>query len=226
MRLIPDSSATISARLQDGTPPVWSLRGPLLTPELRCFEASTTLVGIRLRPGVAFLLTGISTDTLAHKRIELTALAGFQDLVADCSPRTPLEYIAVLERFLIARLERARIHPVVSAALGALERERGSIAAADLAARVGVSPRHLNRLMRRWVGYGTKRLATIVRFQATLHDMEPPARRPAASLAIDNGYFDQSHLTHDAVRLAGTTPGRLASHAASDFSKTRCDDLL
>ena len=39
---------------------------------------------------------------------------------------------------------------------------------AELAARCGVSPRHLTRLMRLWVGYGPKCFATVVRFQETL----------------------------------------------------------
>ena len=42
----------------------------------------------------------------------------------------------------------------------------------DIAARCHVSPRHLNRLMRIWVGYGPKRLARVVRFQTTLEQIE------------------------------------------------------
>jgi AraC-like DNA-binding protein len=136
-------------------------------------------------------------------------------------PRTPAEHIASLERFLIERLEHAAIHPVVASVLAELERKRGRLQASALAAHGGVSPRHLNRLMRRWVGYGSKRLATIVRFQATLHEMEQSAQRPVASLAMENGYFDQSHLTHDTVRFSGTTPGDLVPRAMTDFSKTR-----
>jgi hypothetical protein len=80
--------------------------------------------------------------------------------------------------------------------------------------------------MRLWVGYGAKRLANVIRFQATLHQMEQSPRPSAASLASDNGYFDQSHLTVDAGRFASATPGDLSSRSVADFSKTRCDDLL
>jgi AraC-like DNA-binding protein len=114
----------------------------------------------------------------------------------------------------------------VASVLAELERTRGGLQASELAAHSGVSPRHLNRLMRRWVGYGSKRLATIVRFQATLHEMEQLAQRPVASLAMEHGYFDQSHLTHDTVRFSGATPGDLVPRAMTDFSKTRCDELL
>jgi AraC-like DNA-binding protein len=227
LQLIPDGSTTISAQLQDGGVPPWSLRGPLLKPDARRFAAPVTVVGIRLRPGVAYLLTGIATETLVDRRIDLTSIKSFRDLVfVQPRPRTPAEHIASLEQFLIERLEHAAIHPAVASVLDEIERKRGGLQASELAARSGVSPRQLNRLMRRWVGYGAKRLATIVRFQATLHEMEQSARRPVASLAMENGYFDQSHLTHDTVRFSGDTPGDLVPRAMTDFSKTRCDELL
>ena len=227
LQLIPDGSTTISAQLEDGGAPAWSFRGPLLKPDARRFAAPATVVGIRLRPGVAYLLTGIATETLVDRRIDLRNAKPFRDLVAvEPRPRTPEEHIAALEQFLIERLEHAAIHPVVASVLAELERKRGGLQASELAAHSGVSPRHLNRLMRQWVGFGPKRLATIVRFQATLHEMEQSAQRPVASLASENGYFDQSHLTHDTVRFSGATPGDLVPRAMTDFSKTRCDELL
>ncbi len=227
LRLIPDAMSTVFAPVEEGRAPTWSLRGPLLEPGARRFDAPATVVGIRLRPGTAFLLTGVATETLVGRQIDLTNVAAFHALVAaEPHPGTASEYIATLERFLLARLSSAVVHPVVKKTLAELERTRGNVQASELAARSGVSLRHLNRLMRQWVGYPAKRLATIVRLQATLHDMERPPQPPAAALAIENGYFDQSHLTHDAVRFAGATPGRLALRAMAEFSKTRCDDLL
>jgi AraC-like DNA-binding protein len=227
LQLIPDGSTTISVQLQDEGLPRWSLRGPLLKPDARRFAAPTTVVGIRLRPGVAHILTGVAVETLVDRRIDLTTLKPFRDLVAvEPRPLTSDEHIASLEQFLIDRLEHAALHPVVACVLAELERSRGCLQASELAARSGVGSRHLNRLMRRWVGYGPKRLASIARFQATLHEMELSAQRPVASLAIENGYFDQSHLTHETVRFSGATPGDLVPRAMTDFSKTRCDDLL
>jgi hypothetical protein len=56
--------------------------------------------------------------------------------------------------------------------------------------------------------------------------MEDLHGHTVAPLASDNGYFDQAHLTLDVARLAGATPGRLASATVADFSKTRCEDIL
>jgi AraC-like DNA-binding protein len=227
IRVVPDGSTAISVQLQDGRAAEWSLRGPLLRPDERRFMSSATLVGVRLRPGVAFLLTGTPAASLVDRRIGLNGAASFQELVCvEPRPHTPSQCIAALEHFLITRLKNAAVHDVVAAALRELERERGSLEVAELAARCGVSPRHLNRLMHVWIGYGAKRLANVVRFQATLHQMEQSPRQSAATLASENGFFDQSHLTVNVARFAGATPGHLSSRGVADFSKTRCEDLV
>jgi AraC-like DNA-binding protein len=226
IRMVPDGSSAISIQLQGCPSFEWSLRGPLLKPDERRFASPAVLVGIRLRPAVAFLLSGIPAHTLVGRRIGLSAPSGFRDLASeDPRPHTPEQCIDVLQRFLVRRLEHARVHGVIATALQEIEREHGSLRVEDVAERCGVSPRHLHRLMRVWVGYGPKRYATVIRFQATLHEMAHAPARPAAALAVQNGYFDQAHLTLDVARFAGATPRLLASAGVSDFSKTRCDDL-
>jgi AraC-like DNA-binding protein len=227
IRVVPDGGTSISIQLSKTRPAGWSLRGPMLRPDERRFTSPATLVGVRLRPGVAFILSGIAADSLVDRRIGLNRAAPFLELVrVEPRPHTSEQHIAALERFLIDRLKNASVHDVVSAALRELERDHGCLQVGELAARCGVSSRHLNRLMRMWVGYGAKRLANVIRFQATLHEMERSPAQSVASLASDNGYFDQSHLTADVGRFAGTTPADLSSGSVADFSKTRCDDLL
>lgn len=226
VRVVPDGSSAISIQLHGRPPFEWSLRGPLLKPDERRFSSPAMLVGIRLRPAVAFLVSGVPVHTLVGRRIGLSGMAAFHDLTSEeLHPRTPEQCIDVLQRFLVRRLEHARVNAVIATALHEIERAHGLLRVEDVAGRCGVSPRHLHRLMRVWVGYGPKRYATVIRFQATLHQMENAPARPAAALAADNGYFDQAHLALDAARFSGATPGDLSSTAVSDFSKTRCDDL-
>jgi AraC-like DNA-binding protein len=225
IRVVPDGSSAISIQWQERRRSEWSLRGPLLKPDERRFASPAILVGIRLRPAVAFLLSGIPAHTLVGRRIGLNRISAFHDLASEEPPRTPQQCIEVLQRFLVRRLQHARVHQVIATALHEIDREHGSLRVEDVAARCGVSPRHLHRLMRVWVGYGPKRYATVIRFQATLHEMEQAPAQPGAALAVQNGYFDQAHLTLDVTRFSGETPGVLASDGVSDFSKTRCDDL-
>jgi len=226
LRVVPDGSTAISIGFQNDQPAEWSLRGPLIRPEERRFSGPAVLIGIRLLPGVAFLLSGISAHTIVGRRVALGGLAAFHDLVsAEIHPHTPGRCIEVLQRFLLQRLEHASLHHTVAAALHEIEREHGCVRVPDLAARCRVSSRHLHRLMRTWVGYGPKGYANVIRFQATLHEMDDTRGRTAADLASEAGYYDQAHLALDLARFAGATPRRLASTGVADFSKTRCDDL-
>ncbi len=226
IRVVPDGTTAISIQLQKNDPSGWVLRGPLVRPEERRYSSPATVIGVRLRPGVAFVLSGVAAQAMVGRRISLRDIAAFHELVStEPSLRTPAQCIDVLQRFLIRRLENARVHRVVAAALHEIERERGSLRVADVASRCRVSPRHLNRLMRAWVGYGPKCFASVVRFQGTLKQMEQLPGRTGAALASEAGYFDQAHLTLDLTRFGGATPGRLTSRCVADFSKTRCDDL-
>jgi AraC-like DNA-binding protein len=220
IRVVPDGTATLAIELPHGGPdegPVWRLRGPLGRPSERRFARAATQVGVRLRPGVAYLVTGIPAHALVDRSIDLR--------FAGEPPAAPAQCVDLLQRFLVERLRGAHVHPVVSAALRGIADSSGGISIGTLADRCGVSARHLHRLMRVWVGCGPKRYATIVRFQSTLAQMEQAPVQPAAALASDAGYFDQAHLTSDVGRFAGATPGRLRTDAVSDFSKTRCADL-
>jgi methylphosphotriester-DNA--protein-cysteine methyltransferase len=83
----------------------------------------------------------------------------------------------------------------------------------DLADRLGVSERQLHRRCTAAVGYGPKALDRVLRFRRFLHLVDSPVG-PAgglAGLAAAAGYADQSHLTRECVRLAGTTPARLVA---------------
>lgn len=218
IHIVPDGSTAISIQFQEGEPSDWFLRGPLVRPETRRYASPATVVGIRLRPGVAFLLRGIAAHEMVGRTVRLSGLHP--------SPRTPEEAIDILQRFLIDGLRDANIHPVVAAAIREIERGRGCVPAAQIAARCEVSPRHLNRLMRTWVGYGPKRFAGIVRFQETLKQIGHAPGRPPATLASETGFFDQAHLTTNMTRFAGATPRNLASSSVAEFSKTRCEDPL
>jgi AraC-like DNA-binding protein len=224
VRVVPDGTTSISIEQQCNHRFDGHLRGPLLRPlELR-FSTPTILIGVRLRPGVAFKLSGVPAHSMVNGRIPLKDCAVFRELASlESVPHTATQWIAALQEFLIKRLEGAILHPVVVSALAEIHREHGRIPVADVAARCETSERHLGRLMRDWIGYGPKRYAAIVRFQATLAHMERVPALPAATLATEIGYFDQAHMTVDVGRYAGATPGHLKSSHVADFSKTRCD---
>jgi AraC-like DNA-binding protein len=224
VRVVPDGTTSIAIAPRQHPGFEGYLRGPLLRPvELR-FTAPATLIGVRLRPGVAFTLSGSAVHSMVDRRVSLSDYCALRELASlDPVPRTAAEWVATLQSFLLARLSGTSIHPLIAKALAEIHVEHGCISVTDIAVRCRVSERHLNRQMRVWVGYGPKRYAAIVRFQSTLSHMRRTPHLPVATLAADIGYFDQSHLTVEVARYAGATPGHLISEHVSDFSKTHCD---
>src|SRR5215475_6895222 len=110
IRVVRDGTTAISIELRKGTYSDWLLRGPLLRPDERRFTVPTTMIGVRLRPGVAFMLSGIAAHSMVDRRISLRRCQAFRDLASiDLSEHTPSQCIETLQGFLINRLENSSV---------------------------------------------------------------------------------------------------------------------
>src|SRR5262245_4903237 len=223
LRFVPDGYASIWCEIRPQRPVGWFLPGPFPGPSRRRFRSSLLLAGVRLRPGVPRLLTGAPVDRLVGRRIRLTDAPWARGLVAARSNIEPDVHLKSLERFLMERLVGASVHPVVTAALDAIRRTNGRSSIALVADMCQVSQRHLTRLMRTWTGLAPKSFARIVRFQAALTGLADAPSTPLASVAAENGYFDQAHLSGEVARLAAASPASMVRDSVSEFSKTRCE---
>ena len=99
-----------------------------------------------------------------------------------------------LRRQLVGSNGRARVEPLMD--------------------ETGWSRRHVTLLFRRQLGISPKAYARLLRFE---HASSLLTGRPAgpslAEVAIQAGYYDQSHLTREFVSLAGMTPGTYMADA-------------
>jgi AraC-like DNA-binding protein len=226
LRTLPDASATLAIESGRGKSVECFLVGPRQTPAARVPASGQILFGVRLKPGVAFVFTGIPVHTLVERRIRLAARlpevgSRLEKLLA--GTQTVEESLDALERFLIQRLSGVQIDSRVQMALKRMEECSGQMRIGQLARDCQVSLRHLDRLLRDWVGFSPKRLARIMRFQALLQHLETSPSDCSARVAAELGYFDQAHLANEVRLFAGTSPGRIARHGVADFSKTRCE---
>jgi AraC-like DNA-binding protein len=80
---------------------------------------------------------------------------------------------------------------------------------ADLAGEVGWSRQRLWSRFRAQIGLTPKVAGRLARFDHAAHLLA--AGRPAASVAADSGYADQSHLHRETREFAGLTPAALAT---------------
>ncbi|MER5636240.1 AraC family transcriptional regulator [Kitasatospora sp. NPDC002227] len=115
----------------------------------------------------------------------------------------------LLDRALLDRLAGATCPAwQVERAWGLLAGSGGRSPVSRVAAEVGWSPGHLTRVFTRQVGLAPKKAARVLRLDRTVRVLSAGAPSLAAA-AVQCGFTDQSHLTHELGALAGLTPGAL-----------------
>ena len=82
-----------------------------------------------------------------------------------------------------------------------------------LARDAGLSDRRFIEVFRAEVGLNPKLFNRIARFQGVLEKVDPLPEPAWEQVALEYGYFDQSHLIRDFVEFSGFQPGRLFSMA-------------
>ncbi|MCI0573186.1 MAG: helix-turn-helix domain-containing protein [Myxococcaceae bacterium] len=124
--------------------------------------------------------------------------------VADAADHA--ERVAALEAFLVARMRPQQPDRLVATAVGAIHEARGGIRIGALAKALAISQDPLEKRFRRVVGASPKQFASLLRLRYVVD-----AYRPGASLtrlALDAGYFDQSHFIREFRAVTGEAPGR------------------
>ena len=193
--------------------------GPDRTPVPVGGGAGGRTTGIRLRPGIAGTVLGLPAVELSSARVDADQVLGDAE-AAELSERLAEADDATRRALLIdavaARLKQAPTtpDPIVLAAVACLGRPGARVA--DLADRLGVGERRLQRSFDAAVGYGPKLLDRVLRFRRFLA-LTPALRDRRETLAGASfalGYSDQAHLTRECVRLSGLTPARLVAYWA------------
>jgi AraC-like DNA-binding protein len=174
----------------------WSESGPGL------------VVGIGLRPrGWSRLTTAMASDWADRvgnaEEVFAFDVRGLQREVSRLvdDEQVPALFDTVLAAHSGPRDDSDAVVGAAEAAL--LDPELTSVA--ELADRVGISARSLERLSRRAFGFTPKLLMRRARFLRSLHAV---AQAPSAgrATAIDPGYSDYSHFVRDAQHFLGMSP--------------------
>jgi AraC-like DNA-binding protein len=192
----------------------------------RTLTGSGAVVGTKLRPGGYRALLGLThpgecgvvgpADFLGPTAGEAGTEARTQ--AAAGRPEAAVRTVTPLLR---AAAERTRT-PRSTAALEALGEAFATITdavpgttVATLAARLGTTPRSLQRLLADWVGVSPKWVLQRHRVHLAAEMLGRDPGLELAGLAAAVGYYDQAHFTGDFVRAVGVTPGEYARSCAA-----------
>ena len=170
--------------------------------------------GIHFRPGGGAVLLGLPASELTDQHLALSALWGaharrLRTQLLECT--APAQIFHAMEQALLERLHRLQtplVHPAISFALRSFAAPVGSSRVTPIQQATGYSARRFNTLFQQAVGLVPKRFCRIQRLRAVVEQVARGEPIEWAKLAVDNGYFDQSHLNRDFRLFSGVTPGQ------------------
>lgn len=220
-RVLPESGVSLCFECRRGVnrrmaAPRILLMGPIRTVRFFRPPAGLHLEAVRLKPEwcTAILdvhpaehVDGLDDVALVH-RSRATRL-----LDALARSGGTRDALAVLLRWIRDRRSEMRPDGGMAAAHAALERVRATRSATlgfpALAEEVGLSERHLRRLIRGRLGTGPKRIQRVLRLNRAVALADGADRPDWSRLAVRGGFYDQSHLTGEFRALTGLTPTEL-----------------
>lgn len=176
----------------------------------------TETVGVVLKPGaVAAILrtpAGAFQDQvvslLDFRESELSQLR--ERLIEAAAPRDKFELV---EAFLSQHLDfKIRPNKAVVHAVRQIERCHGTKPISEILTEIGYSRRWFGALFRETVGVTPKVYARIRRFQNVVRRIRHDADRGWSEMALNAGYFDQSHFISEFKDFSGITPVQYAAH--------------
>ncbi|WP_422768802.1 helix-turn-helix domain-containing protein [Plantactinospora sp. WMMC1484] len=167
---------------------------------------------IRLEPVVAAAVFGASAE-LGGAVVSLDDVWGRDAGRLEARLRATAswdERFAIAVEMLGRRLgARPTVEPEVVHAWRRTLASRGRARVDGLAEEVGWSRKRLWTRFRSRLGIGPKEAARLVRFDHAAHLLV--AGHTAASVAVESGYVDQSHLHREVRAFAGLTPAAVAA---------------
>jgi len=124
---------------------------------------------------------------------------------------------AILDREIAARLQAALAPPAqVAWAWRRIIETSGRIGIGRLVDEIGWSQRHLITRFRSDIGLSPKTMARVMRFARAARQLRGATRPELSTIALECGYYDQSHFTRDFRAFAGVTPGELHASVLPD----------
>lgn len=208
-RVLPDNCIDI---LWQDCDPLGGVAGMMSKHVLVPFARPVRTLAVRFKPGAASYFFDLPMHELTdlHPALADVWKDGLVERLADalCSRALPdSAALAVIEQMLLQRLRTSQRRPgLVEAAIGSIERSRGAIRIEALASSLGVSRQHLASQFQIRVGLSAKLFARVCRFQHASASLRHGAPRNLAALALELGYYDQAHMTHEFGELGGCTP--------------------
>lgn len=170
----------------------------------------TGIIAARFHPDGFMPLATIPLAAMENRAVPLSELFGEEgDLLEKTvlTASTQAERIQHIETFLLARLNKLEVlDRIVKSSIEILISQAGQVRVEEMAEKLNINRRKLERKFSANVGLSPKQLSKIIRLQAALKQLNQHTELSLTELAYQNGYFDQSHFIKDFKAFTGISP--------------------
>lgn len=173
-------------------------------------EGEASIIGVHFKPGGAFPFLRFPADDLADTHVDLETLWGssagrLRERL--CESRTSDERFQLLHEALLSRLRiGVEQHYAVSAALEIFGKSSVKPTVREAAKYIGLSQRRFIQVFKEEVGMTPKLFSRVQRFQQARTLMDNMSSSDWINIAMECGYFDQSHLINDFRFFSNLSP--------------------
>ncbi|MFT3872315.1 MAG: helix-turn-helix domain-containing protein [Nocardioides sp.] len=189
-------------------------------------EGEGWAVGVMFRPAAGRLLLGRSVTVVADSYLDLTELDSLDGAALTAELRAAMtpdphgegghrRAIAAYEARLRSLLPVDEQGQLINEVIDWLHHHPAVTRVADVAAAFGLSERALQRLVESRVGLTPKWLIQRRRLHDAVEQLKKGGGPTLADLAVELGYADQAHFTHDFRAVTGITPGSYLADQSS-----------
>ncbi len=171
--------------------------------------------GVKFRPGAYYPFVKLPVSAITDRSIRIEYVFGLAGKALEtaimCVQDDEAHIIAQMEQFLRGRLpERDANVALINQIVDCIIADRAIIKVDALVKRFNLGKRTLQRLFSQYVGVSPKWVIKRYRLQEAAEQLAGGAIGSWPKLALDLGYFDQSHFIKDFKMIVGRTPAEYA----------------
>jgi AraC-like DNA-binding protein len=214
-KILPDGCVDIIFSLEgtkqfDLEPILPNIIGTMTTYLEGSYSNKVNMIGIRFKPTGITAFTRVPIHEFTDQRISLNLVETLFDEAFHAKlseKRTTEARIQHLDFYLMKNLNRLFVsEKQIVYAVDLIRKTNGSLSLTEVANKSCLSIRHFERKFKNAVGISPKTFSKIIKFQYTLSYLKRNRDVSLFSVAIDCGYYDQSHLIKEFKFLSGNSP--------------------
>lgn len=190
--------------------PDYTLIGMFTKPYAVHFKKHVKVFGIRFKPEGIYHTFGIPASEFHQNFVDMESFAGihFRDFCSAIrKSNSASQMISAAEKYFIKKINSSRLNlSYLNLAAELIRKRNGNILINELAGKVYISTRQLEREFKQKLGISPKGYMRIARLNDVNRKIISGRRIDLTEISFSTGYSDQAHFIRDFKHFTGASP--------------------